>query len=105
MHFILSHSATTTSDEEEEGKEEGEGEESSSSTVPAFNASSYAGECFERESDFAPLVRQFQFWIKGIGLTFLGVSGLVGNLLSIAVLQGIQSNRWGVRTQELRHIY
>jgi len=53
----------------------------------------YASHCFQRESDWSIVIDRFQWWTKGVGLLALGLSGLVGNLLSIAVLRKIQSNR------------
>ena len=49
--------------------------------------------CFEEISFYETVVRNSQYWLKGVLLVVLGSLGLIGNLITILVLWRIDSNR------------
>ena len=48
--------------------------------------------CFEKIKDFSDLRNNARFWLEGIAITLLGLVGLAGNFLSIAVLNTYKTN-------------
>ena len=69
----------------------------SSSVFPASNATPSVNRseetCYELISDYDGVLEQTHFWIKGVALTTLGVFGLLGNMVTIAILSKSDSNR------------
>ena len=48
--------------------------------------------CYEKIKDFSNLRNNARFWLEGIAITLLGLVGLAGNFLSIAVLNTYKTN-------------
>ena len=48
--------------------------------------------CYEKIKDFSDLRNNARFWLEGIAITLLGLVGLAGNFLSIAVLNTYKTN-------------
>eukprot|EP00095_Tigriopus_kingsejongensis_P007376 maker-scaffold37_size504123-snap-gene-3.13 protein:Tk07376 transcript:maker-scaffold37_size504123-snap-gene-3.13-mRNA-1 annotation:"fmrfamide isoform a" len=49
-------------------------------------------QCYESLVKYGPIRQNFKFWLEGVGITCVGIFGLIANILTFIVLKDIKTN-------------